>query len=95
MTRRVAQNQPKFSNRGVHAIGEVDVRVLGPQPVSQFLTTHQFPSALQEQGKDLKGLDLKSDPSSVLKKLACPQIDGKMPEARDVRDGRGGHAIAW
>jgi hypothetical protein len=91
MLRRVAQYLPKLANRRVQAIVNVDERAIRPQRVSQFITADQFSGTIQEQGEDLKGLDLKSDLFSVLEDLTSPQVDREIPEARHVRGGRGGH----
>ena len=81
----------KLANRRVQAIVNVDERAIRPQRVSQFITADQFSGTIQEQGEDLKGLDLKSDLFSVLEDLTSPQVDREIPEARHVRGGRGGH----
>jgi hypothetical protein len=94
MLRRVSQYLPKLANRGVQAIVKVDERVARPQLVTQFVTADHFSGTLQEQGKDLKGLRLKSDLLSVLEELTSPQIDDEVLEARRIRGGRGGHERA-
>jgi hypothetical protein len=94
MVRRVAQDLPKLANRGVQAIVKVDERVVRPQLVPQFITADHFSGTLQEQGEDLKGLDLQSDLLSVLEELTRPQIDHEILEARHVRGGWDGHEDA-
>jgi hypothetical protein len=84
MLRRVTQYLPKLADRGVQAIVKVDERVVRPQLVPQFLTADQFSATLQEQGEDLKGLDLQSDLLPVLEDLAGLQIDHEVLEARHV-----------
>jgi hypothetical protein len=94
MLRRVTQDLPKLANRGVQAIVKVDERVARPQLVTQFVTADHFSGTLQEQGKDLKRLDLKSDLLPVLEELTGPQIGHEILEARHGRGGRGGHEDA-
>jgi hypothetical protein len=94
MLRRVTEYLPKFANGGIEAIVKVDERVARPQLGPQFITADHFSGTLQEQGEDLKRLDLKPDLLSVLEELTGPQIDHEILEARHVRGGRGGHADA-
>jgi hypothetical protein len=65
----------KLANGGVHAIVKADESVTRPQLVPQFITADHVTGTLQEQGEDLKGLDLKPDLLAVLEKLTSSEID--------------------
>jgi hypothetical protein len=70
---------------------EVHKRICGPQAVSQFFPTDDFPGRLKEKREYLEGLFLQLKPGTVPSKFSSPQVYFEKAKASKMRSVHSRH----
>lgn len=70
----VAQNLPELPDATVYGIVEIDVRILGPKALANFLSRDDFAGMLQQNQKGLEGLVLELQLYAVLSQLSRMRV---------------------
>jgi hypothetical protein len=71
----VPQGVPKPADGSVEAVIEIDKRIRWPQTGPELVASDHLAGSFQQEGKNLKGLFLKSYSRSVTAQLAGSQIN--------------------
>jgi hypothetical protein len=71
----VPEHFPDLCGGRSEGLVKVDNCILTPDPMPQFLFTHNRPSSLQQRHKKQEGLTLQCDPQSASVQFASVEID--------------------
>src|SRR5262245_57939742 len=94
MLRLIAERLANLLDGEVHALFEIDERVVFPQRCPDLLAGHEFASLRRQQAEQLERLRLKVNETTVLEQLFCFQIQLEGPKAKQRRFRLVGHAFS-
>jgi hypothetical protein len=93
--RLIAERFTNLLDGKVHALFEIDGRVVFPQRCPDLLAGYEFACLARQQAEQLERLRLKVDETTVLEKLFCFQIELEGAKAKQRRSRLVGHGAFW